>query len=78
MTLKTQGIPKSFKGKGELPPETDSLNNLDKPADGQKEALQVLINPELRQQFTVYAASHRMKLNALWESVWTYYMENHG
>lgn len=66
-------------GKGSPPPSaTAGLNNLSKPASGQKVPLQVKISPELRREVRAYAAEHEVEISGLFENMWQYYRQNHG
>ena len=74
----TTKVPKPTNRKGAPPPTTDTNDNLDKPASGQKVPLQVRISTELRREFKGYANDHDMNANRLFELVWSYYKQQHG
>jgi hypothetical protein len=64
--------------KGEPPKPTETAMNLVKPPVGNNVPLQLKISPELRRDFHVYAASHDLDANELFEQVWHYYKERRG
>ncbi len=64
--------------KGEPPKPAETRSNLLKPAAAGKVPLQLKISPELRRDFHVYAASHDLDANELFEQVWDYYKQGHA
>lgn len=66
-------------GKGTPPTAAvATLNNLSKPASGQKVPLQVKIAAELRREVRAYAAEHDMEISALFEEMWQHYRQARG
>ncbi len=76
-TLNVEGLIPANK-KGAAPHKTETSNNLEKPADGQKLSLSIDVDAETLRAFKIYAASHGIKLYTLFETVWDYYEEHHG
>lgn len=64
--------------KGEPPKPSETRSNLVKPPAGKKVPLQLKISPELRRDFHVYAASHDLGANELFEQVWDFYKHSHA
>ena len=64
--------------KGEPPKPAESVNNLAKPATGEKVPLQLKITAELRKDFKSYALAHDRDANDLFAEVWQFYKDNHG
>jgi len=64
--------------KGEPPKPTETVQNLTKPASGNKVPLQLKISPEMRRDFKTHALAHDRDANDLFEEVWNYYKEHHG
>ena len=78
-TIKAPGLIKaSDKAKGPAAKPSDTSHNLDKPADGQKVALTIVIDPEERRAFKMYAVSREITNGKLFSAVWAYYQETHG
>jgi len=64
--------------KGEPPKPTETIDNLQKPADGRKVPMQLQLPVETLVDFKSYAAGHRTNLSTLFEKVWRYYKDHHG
>jgi hypothetical protein len=64
--------------KGQPPKLTDTMDNLEKPAEDRKVPLQVLVAFRTSVDFKSYAASQRSTGSALFEKVWRYFKEHHG
>jgi hypothetical protein len=64
--------------KGEPPKPTETIDNLDKPADGRKVPFQLQVRFETIVDFKSYAAAHSTNFSVLFEKVWKYYKDHHG
>jgi hypothetical protein len=64
--------------KGEPPKLTETMDNLQKPADGGKVPFQLQVPFQTLVDFKSYAAAHNTKYSVLFEKIWRYYKENHG
>lgn len=74
---KIPGPKKSKKTKGTPPKETVSSENLHKPANKEKVALNFVVDADFRKSLKVYALEHDMSMVALLRKMYAFYKEHH-